>query len=128
MKVWNFFLFSLSFSQEIERRKKSCRQSSKYSYQSALLKYTETLLPTDGIYEFVYSALVGPRYSIQAAEDAPPSEKWVANKGREVMHYAGIFVKMGVILNYVKLPAHPVKTGQARRGFPERKLHFDCAP
>ena len=28
----------------------------------------------------------------------------------------------------VKLPSHPVRTGQARRGFPERKYRFNCAP
>ena len=28
----------------------------------------------------------------------------------------------------MKLPAHPVKMGQARRGFPERKFLSDGAP
>jgi hypothetical protein len=28
----------------------------------------------------------------------------------------------------VKLSAHPVRTGQARRGFPERKFRSYCAP
>jgi hypothetical protein len=28
----------------------------------------------------------------------------------------------------LKLPAHPVRTGQARRGFPERKFRLYCAP
>jgi hypothetical protein len=28
----------------------------------------------------------------------------------------------------MKLPAHPVRTGQARRGFPEMKYHPYCAP
>ena len=27
------------------------------------LKYTELLVPTDGVYEFVYPTVVGPRYS-----------------------------------------------------------------
>jgi Ca-activated chloride channel family protein len=43
------------------------------------LKYTELLVPTDGIYEFVYPTVVGPRYSNQAAESALPSQKWVEN-------------------------------------------------
>ncbi|MGZ3525979.1 MAG: hypothetical protein ACXU9L_14410 [Thermodesulfobacteriota bacterium] len=34
------------------------------------LKYTELLVPTDGIYEFVYPTVVGPRYSNQSAETA----------------------------------------------------------
>ncbi len=43
------------------------------------LSYTELLTPTDGVYEFVYPTVVGPRYSNQKASEAPPAEKWVAN-------------------------------------------------
>ena len=43
------------------------------------LKYTELLVPTDRVYEFIYPTVVGPRYSSQSAESAPPSERWVAN-------------------------------------------------
>lgn len=43
------------------------------------LKYTEVLVPTDRIYEFVYPTVVGPRYSNKPADGALPSEKWVRN-------------------------------------------------
>ena len=43
------------------------------------MKYTELLVPTDGIYEFVYPTVVGPRYSNLSAETARPSQKWVEN-------------------------------------------------
>ncbi|MGA1871180.1 MAG: VIT domain-containing protein [bacterium] len=43
------------------------------------LKYTELLVPTDGIYEVVYPTVVGPRYSNQPQAEAPASEKWVEN-------------------------------------------------
>jgi len=43
------------------------------------LRYTELLVPTDRVYEFVYPTVVGPRYSNQTAETAPPSEHWVQN-------------------------------------------------
>lgn len=43
------------------------------------LRYTELLVPTDGIYEFVYPTVVGPRYSGMPAAGAPESEKWVQN-------------------------------------------------
>lgn len=43
------------------------------------LKYTELLVPTDGIYEFVYPTVVGPRYSNQPAATTLPSQKWVEN-------------------------------------------------
>ncbi|MCU0584285.1 MAG: trypsin, partial [Syntrophales bacterium] len=34
------------------------------------MKYTELIVPTEGVYEFVYPAVVGPRYSNQAADTA----------------------------------------------------------
>jgi len=43
------------------------------------LSYTELLVPTDGVYEFVYPTVVGPRYSNQPEAAAPASEKWVKN-------------------------------------------------
>jgi Ca-activated chloride channel family protein len=43
------------------------------------LKYTELLVPTDRVYEFMYPTVVGPRYSNQHAATAPPSERWVQN-------------------------------------------------
>jgi Ca-activated chloride channel family protein len=43
------------------------------------LKYTELLVPTDAVYEFVYPTVVGPRYSDQHATEAGPEEKWVEN-------------------------------------------------
>lgn len=43
------------------------------------LGYTELLVPTDGIYEFVYPTVVGPRYSNQLGADAPESERWIEN-------------------------------------------------
>lgn len=43
------------------------------------LEYTELLIPEDGIYEFVYPTVVGPRYSTLSPENAPASEYWVQN-------------------------------------------------
>src|SRR4030043_583474 len=43
------------------------------------LKYTELLIPKEGIYQFVYPTVVGPRYSNQPEETARPSEKWIEN-------------------------------------------------
>jgi hypothetical protein len=43
------------------------------------LRYNELLVPTDRVYEFIYPTVVGPRYSNQAADTAPPSERWVQN-------------------------------------------------
>ncbi len=55
------------------------------------LKYTELLVPADRVYEFVYPTVVGPRYSNQPAETAPPAERWVQNPylhQAEAPHYA----------------------------------------
>jgi len=43
------------------------------------LRYTELLVPTDHVYEFMYPTVVGPRYSNQKAASASPSEHWVEN-------------------------------------------------
>jgi len=43
------------------------------------LRYTEMLIPEDGIYEFVYPTVVGPRYSNQPSVTAPPREEWISN-------------------------------------------------
>lgn len=43
------------------------------------LRYTELLVPTDRVYEFVYLTVVGPRYSNAKAGSVPPSEHWVEN-------------------------------------------------
>jgi len=43
------------------------------------LRYTELLAPEDGVYEFVYPAVVGPRYSNVTAGEVPQSEQWVHN-------------------------------------------------
>ncbi len=43
------------------------------------MKYTELLIPEDGVYEFVYPTVVGPRYSNKSEALASSDEKWVSN-------------------------------------------------
>ncbi|MBZ5590331.1 MAG: VIT and VWA domain-containing protein [Acidobacteriia bacterium] len=43
------------------------------------LRYTELLVPTEGVYEFVYPTVVGPRYSNRPAAGAADTERWVEN-------------------------------------------------
>ena len=43
------------------------------------LKYTETVVPTEGIYEFVYPTVVGPRYSEKPLSEADPHDLFVAS-------------------------------------------------
>jgi Ca-activated chloride channel family protein len=47
------------------------------------LRYTETIVPADGVYSFVFPTVVGPRYNGGVAADGAPSEsrkaeQWVA--------------------------------------------------
>ncbi len=43
------------------------------------LRYTELLVPTDGVYEFVYPTVVGPRYSEIPAKTASENDRWIQN-------------------------------------------------
>jgi Ca-activated chloride channel family protein len=43
------------------------------------LRYTELLVPTEGIYEVVYPTVVGPRYSSQTESSAPKEDGFVKN-------------------------------------------------
>ena len=44
------------------------------------LRYTELLVPTDGVYEFVYPTVVGPRYSSPTESAASKKDGAAANK------------------------------------------------
>lgn len=46
---------------------------------SVELRYTELLVPTDGVYEFTYPGVVGPRYSNKSTDGTTPVDKWGAN-------------------------------------------------
>lgn len=41
------------------------------------LSYSELLIPTSGVYEFVYPTVVGPRYSTVPEAGAPSTERWL---------------------------------------------------
>jgi len=43
------------------------------------LSYTELLIPDEGVYQFVYPTVVGPRYSNTPEDIATSNEKWVSN-------------------------------------------------
>jgi Ca-activated chloride channel homolog len=43
------------------------------------LRYTELLVPTDKIYEFVYPTVVGPRYSNKTDKGTGSTDQWVRN-------------------------------------------------
>ena len=78
------------------------------------LEYTETLSPEEGIYEFVYPAVVGPRYS--RTPDAPEhaEERWVQNpyltEGSKTPYVFDIAVSLstGMPVSGIVSPSHTV--------------------
>ena len=99
---------------------------------SVELKYTELLVPTDGVYEFVYPTVVGPRYS-EKRESQASRRKTSSSRlrtraqgeaPRSEFHLAGV-VSTGVPFQELASPSHQVvvrTTGAGTRGDGARRL------
>jgi len=80
------------------------------------LHYTELLVPTEGVYEFVYPAVVGPRYSTQLEAEAPQPDKWIKNpylqQGSETQTKFSIHttISTGIALQELVCPSHAIET------------------
>jgi Ca-activated chloride channel family protein len=80
------------------------------------LKYTELLVPTNKVYEFVYPTVVGPRYSNPSSETASPSHPWVRNpylhQGERPPYTFDITVGLaaGLPIRELECPTHKVAT------------------
>jgi Ca-activated chloride channel family protein len=76
------------------------------------LCYTELLIPENGIYEFVYPTVVGPRYSNKPEATATESDKWVSNpytkEGEKPMSKFNIKINLnaGMTVNDVRCGTH----------------------
>ncbi|HDR00101.1 MAG TPA: trypsin, partial [candidate division WOR-3 bacterium] len=76
------------------------------------LSYTELLVPTDGVYEFVYPTVVGPRYSEKPAQGAPDGDRWVENpylrEGEPAPYRFDIGVRLaaGLAIAEMTCPSH----------------------
>ncbi|MBP1710870.1 MAG: motif-containing protein, putative exosortase substrate [Deltaproteobacteria bacterium] len=80
------------------------------------LRYTELLIPTTGVYEFVYPTVVGPRYSDTPESGAPESDKWVkspylreGNKPTSTFNIA-VDITGGVPVEDIACSTHKIKT------------------
>jgi Ca-activated chloride channel family protein len=80
------------------------------------LHYTELLIPTEGVYEFVYPTVVGPRYSNQLEAEVPETDQWIKNpylqqgstpKTKFSIHTT---VSTGVALQELVCPSHEIET------------------
>ena len=80
------------------------------------LKYTELLVPSDGIYEFAYPTVAGPRYSSQKAEGTDPSERWIENlylhQGESPAYTFNMEIDLsaGLPIQNVVCPSHKIRT------------------
>ena len=92
------------------------------------LQYTELLIPTDGLYEFVYPTVVGPRYSEKRESQAAPQDLFVkapythqGDAPRSEFHLSGV-VSTGVPLRELASPSHQVAVRTAAPGRAEVTL------
>ena len=85
------------------------------------LRYTELLVPTDGVYELVYPTVVLPRYSNQPEATAPESDRWVKSpylhEGRGPTYTFGFRagITAGLPIQDVSVPSHKVGVTWAGR-------------
>ena len=80
------------------------------------LRYTELLVPTDGVYEVVYPTVVGPRYSSQPAASAPKEDRWVQSpytrqgeQPRSTLHLSAR-ISAGVPIHQLGCASHQTST------------------
>jgi Ca-activated chloride channel homolog len=74
--------------------------------------YTELLIPEQGVYEFVYPTVVGPRYSNRSEATASANDKWVSNpythSGEKPAYTFNIGVNLsaGMPIRDIRCPSH----------------------
>jgi Ca-activated chloride channel homolog len=75
------------------------------------LDYTELIVPTDGVYEFVYPAVVGPRYSNGTEANKPDAQEWHENPhlapGKTTPFAVNVTVTAGMGIAAMTSPSHP---------------------
>jgi len=80
------------------------------------LRYTELLVPTDGVYELVYPTVVGPRYASARVDAADSHNKFVAtpyqHAGQAPTYTFGMAVTIagGMPIQSLDSPTHAINT------------------
>ena len=92
------------------------------------LRYTELLVPTDSVYEFVYPTVVGPRYSEKRQSEASPGDEFVkapytrqGEAPRSEFYLTGV-VSTGVPLQELASATHHVVVRSSNAGRAEVAL------
>ncbi|NVO01581.1 MAG: TonB family protein [Bacteroidetes bacterium] len=92
------------------------------------MSYTELLIPEDGVYEFVYPTVVGPRYSNKSEATAALDDKWVSNPYTHegvLPTYSfniNLHLAAGMPISDVKCPTHEVNINYITKNDAEIKL------
>lgn len=79
------------------------------------LVYSELLVPTAGVYEFVYPTVVGPRYSSLPAAGAQDSDRWIASpythQGKAPAHTLALSgrIAAGMPITGLVSPSHAIR-------------------
>jgi Ca-activated chloride channel family protein len=82
------------------------------------LRYTELLLPTDGVYSFVFPAVVGPRYNGSAGSESHKAESWASTpylpEGEATRDAFSLAVELQspVPLADIRSPSHKIELQQ----------------
>lgn len=71
-----------------------------------ILEYTELLVPRDGVYEFVYPTVVGPRYTGGATEEWSNSPQLPEDELPLSAFYINVQINAGMVLREVVSPSH----------------------
>ena len=92
------------------------------------LKYTELLVPTDGVYEFAYPTVVGPRYSTVPDDSAHIQEQWLETpfqtEGEKPLYTFDVSanISAGMPIQEVICPSHKVNIEYDSPAFATVKL------
>ena len=93
------------------------------------MSYTELLVPAEGVYEFAYPTVVGPRYSNVNEKEAPKSEHWVkspyTHEGEAPTYEFGMNARIaaGLPIQEIACPSH--KTSIKYEGLTEATVALD---
>lgn len=86
------------------------------------MAYTELIIPEQGVYEFVYPAVVGPRYSESSSINAADTESWIVNpylqENEQALYLFDIKVSLaaGIPIQALSSPSHQVDVNYDQQG------------
>jgi Ca-activated chloride channel family protein len=79
------------------------------------LSYTELIVPTDSVYEFVFPTVVGPRYTTHSEAQTSPLDRWQQNpylsEGAQPADdfYLQVAINSGIPLKEAGSPSHRIQ-------------------